>query len=60
MKTKYVITCSEGTAIVVNLTGGEANAIEKFIDWACLVDDYAVESIEDYEAEEWGQINDQR
>ena len=52
---KYVIE-KEGydSAIVVNLTEREARVIEKFLDWACLDDNFCIESVEEYEADEWG------
>ena len=52
---KYVIE-KEGydSAIVVNLTEREARVIEKFLDWACLDDNFCIESVEEYEPDEWG------
>ena len=51
---KYVIE-KEGydSAIVVNLTEREARVIERFLDWACLDDNFFIESVEEYEADEW-------
>lgn len=51
---KYVIEKEGYSTIVVNLTEREARAIEKFVDWACLDDDFYIESVEEYEADEWG------
>lgn len=51
---KYVIEKEGYDTIVVNLTEREAMAIEKFVDWACLDDDFYIESVEEYEADEWG------
>lgn len=51
---KYVITKVGYGQTVVNLTEREARVLEKFIEWACLDDNYIVESVEDYEAAEWG------
>ena len=52
---KYVIE-KEGyeSAIVVNITEREARIIEKFIEWACIEDNFCIESVEDYEAYDWG------
>ena len=55
MKTgKYVITKEGYSQTIVNITEREARVLEKFIEWACLDDNYFVESVDDYEAEEWG------
>lgn len=51
---KYIIEREGYSTIVVNLTEREARAIEKFLDWACLYDDFCIESVEEYEADEWG------
>lgn len=40
---------------VVNLTEREARVIEKFLNWACLDDNFCVESVEEYGADEWGK-----
>ena len=42
------------SSIIVNLTEREARVIEKFLDWACLDDNFFIESVEEYEADEWG------
>lgn len=55
MKTgKYVITKEGYSQTIVNITEREARVLEKFIEWACLDDNYFVESVDNYEAEEWG------
>lgn len=51
---KYIIENEGYSTIVVNLTEREARAIEKFVDWACLEDNFFIESVEEYEADEWG------
>ena len=51
---KYVIEKEGYSSIIVNLTEREAMAIEKFVDWACLDDDFYIKSVEEYEADEWG------
>lgn len=51
---KYVIEKEDYSTIVVNLTEREARAIEKFLDWACLDDDFCIEPVEEYKADEWG------
>lgn len=53
-KKKYVIQKAGYAETVVSLTEGEATAISNFINWACLEDDFAVEEVENYSAEEWG------
>ena len=52
---KYIIEKEGYSTIVVNLTEREARAIEKFLDWACLEDNFWIESVEEYEAYEWGK-----
>ena len=42
------------SSIIVNLAEREARVIEKFLDWACLDDNFFIESVEEYEADEWG------
>ena len=51
---KHIIKKEGYSTIVVNLTEREARAIKKFVDWACLDDDFYIESVEEYEADEWG------
>ena len=51
---KYVITKEGYSQTIVNITEREARVLEKFIEWACLDDNYFVESVDNYEAEEWG------
>lgn len=51
---KYVIEKEGYSSIIVNLTEREARAIEKFVDWACLDNDFYIELVEEYEADEWG------
>lgn len=51
---KYVIEKEGYSSIIVNLTEREARAIEKFIDWACLDDNFYIAPVEEYEADEWG------
>ena len=51
---KYVIEKEGYSTIIVNLTEREARVIEKFLDWACLDDNFYIESVEEYEADEWG------
>ena len=52
---KYVIEKEGYSSIIVNLTEREARAIEKFLDWACLDDNFCIESVEEYDADEWGK-----
>lgn len=52
---KYVIEKEGYSSIFVNLTEREARVIKKFLDWACLDDNFCVESVEDYDADEWGK-----
>lgn len=52
---KYVIEKEGYSSIVVNLTEREARVIEKFLDWACLDDNFCIESVEEYDADEWGK-----
>ena len=52
---KYVIEKEGYSSIVVNLTEREARVIEKFLDWACIDDNFCVESVEEYGADEWGK-----
>ena len=52
---KYVIEKEGYSSIVVYLTEREARVIEKFLDWACLDENFCIESVEDYEADEWGK-----
>ena len=54
MHKKYVITKVGYEQVVVNLTERDANVINNFIEWACLENDYIIESIDEYVAEEWG------
>lgn len=51
---KYVITKEGYSQTIVNLTEREARVLERFIEWACPTDNYFVEPVDDYEAEEWG------
>ena len=51
---KYVVTKVGYSHTIVNMTEREARAINSFIEWACLEDDYIIEPIDEYEAEEWG------
>ena len=51
---KYVIEKERYSSIIVNLTEREAMVIEKFLDWACLEDNFFIESVEEYEPDEWG------
>lgn len=51
---KYVVTKEGYSQTVVNMTEREARVLERFIEWACPADNYFVEAVEDYEAEEWG------
>lgn len=51
---KYVIEKEGYSSIIVNLTEREARVIEKFLDWACLDDNFYIESVEEYKADEWG------
>lgn len=55
MSKKYIITKVGYGQVVVNLTERDVSVINNFIEWACLEDDYIVESIDDYVAEEWGE-----
>ena len=51
---KYVIEKEGYSAIVVSMTEREARAIEKFVDWACLDDNFYITPVEDYVAVDWG------
>ena len=51
---KYVIEKEGYSSIIVNLTEREARVIKKFLDWACLDDNFFIESVEEYEPDEWG------
>ena len=51
---KMIITKVGYSSIPVALTDNEVKVIEKFIDWACLEDDYQIESIDEHSFEEWG------
>ena len=51
---KYVIEKEGYDSAIVNLTEREARVIEKFLEWACLDDNFWIESVEEYEADEWG------
>lgn len=52
---KYVITKEDYSQIIVNMTEREARALKRFIEWACLDDNYFVEPVDEYEAETWGE-----
>lgn len=55
-KKKYVISnLDTNNQIVVSITDGEAKAIDDFIAWACIDDDYLVESVDEHEAADWGE-----
>lgn len=51
---KYVVTKVGYSQTIVNMTEREVRAINGFIEWACLEDDYIIEPIGEYVAEEWG------
>ena len=51
---KYVVTKVGYSQTIVNMTEREARVLEKFIEWACIDDEYTVERIEQYDAVEWG------
>jgi len=51
---KYVVTKVGYQQTVVSMTEHEARAINSFIEWACIEDDYIIEPIDEYVAEEWG------
>lgn len=51
---KYVIEKEGYSSIIVNLTEREARVIDKFLDWACLDDNFYIESVEEYKADECG------
>lgn len=56
---KYVIEKEGYSSIIVNLTEREARVIEKFLDWACLLEDnFFIESVEEYEPDEWGDTGE--
>ena len=55
---KYIIDKEGYSTIVVNLTEREARVIEKFLDWACLEDNFFIESVEEYEPDEWGDTGE--
>lgn len=52
---EYVIEKEGYSSIVVKLTEREARVIEKFLDWACIDDNFCVESVEEYGVDEWGR-----
>ena len=51
---KYVVTKEGYSQIVVSLTEREATVLRNFIDWGEIEDEFAIESAEDYEPEDWG------
>ena len=51
---KYVVTKNDYYQIVVSLTEREATVLRKFLDWGEIEDEFAIESLEDYEAVDWG------
>lgn len=52
---KYVVTKEGYSQVIVSMTEREAMVLLRFIEWACIEDDYAVEPIDEYVAEEWGR-----
>lgn len=51
---KYVIEKFGYSTIVVNMTEGEAEIIEKFLEWAAIDESFCITPIEDYVAVDWG------
>lgn len=51
---KYVVTKNDYYQIVVSLTEREATVLRKFLDWGKIEDEFAIESLEDCEAVDWG------
>lgn len=51
---KYVVTKDDYYQIVVSLTEREATIIKNFLEWGAIEDDFAIESLEDCEAVDWG------
>jgi hypothetical protein len=51
---KYVVTKNDYCQIVVSLTEREATVLRKFLDWGEIEDEFAIESLEDCEAVDWG------
>lgn len=51
---KYVVTKNDYYQIVVSLTEREATVLRKFLDWGEIEDEFAIESLEDCEAVDWG------
>ena len=50
---RYVVTKNDYYQIVVSLTEREATVLRNFLDWGEIEDDFAIESLEDYEAVDW-------
>ena len=50
---KYVVTKVGYQQTVVSMTEREAMVLLRFIEWACIEDEYTVEPIDEYVAEEW-------
>lgn len=51
---RYVVTKNDYYQIVVSLTEREATVLRKFLDWGEIEDEFAIESLEDCEAVDWG------
>ena len=51
---KYVVTSDGFNQVVVFLTEREATIIKNFLEWGAIEDDFAIESLEDCEAVDWG------
>ena len=51
---RMIITKVGYSSIPVALTDNEVRAIEAFIDWAGLEDEYQIETVDEYSYEEWG------
>jgi len=52
---KYVIEKYGYSTAIVELTEREAAAIENFMMWADISDEYCIEKVDDYKAEVWGE-----
>lgn len=55
---KYVIEKEGYSTTIVGLTEREALAIENFLDWAEIDDDFFITPVDEYETENWGERSD--
>lgn len=52
---KYIIEKFGYMTNVVSLTERDARVIQQFLNWACIYDEYSIEAVGDYDADEWGK-----